>query len=136
MGCSPRSWGLGYSAAVLVASQLSGGIGGQPPSWAVAGATLATAALFQPARRRIQATVDRRFNRRRYDTATIQAFTSRLRQQLDLDALTAELLAVVDQTMEPTRTSLWLRPTPQPSRTHGADLTSHSSVAPIHQPPP
>src|SRR4029453_5607005 len=49
--------------------------------------------------------------------ATIQAFATRLRQQLDLDALTAELLAVVDQTMEPTRTSLWLwlRPAPQPS---------------------
>jgi hypothetical protein len=129
--------GLGYSGAVLVASQLFGGIGGHPPSWAVAGATLATAALFQPARRRIQTGVDRRFNRRRYDTATtIQAFATRLRQQLDLDALTAELLAVVDQTMEPTRTSLWLRPTPQPSRTHGADLTSHSPIAPIHQPPP
>jgi hypothetical protein len=110
--------GLSYSGAVLVASQLSGGIGDQPPSWAVAGATLATAALFQPARRRIQQLVDRRFNRRRYDAAaTIQAFAARLRQQLDLDALSAELLAVVDQTMEPTRTSLWLRPTaPPPAR--------------------
>jgi hypothetical protein len=105
--------GLGYGGAVLVAGQLFGGLGGQPPSWAVAAVTLATAALFQPARRRIQATVDRRFNRRRYDTAaTIQAFATRLRQQLDLDALTAELLAVADQTMEPTRTSLWLRPPP------------------------
>jgi hypothetical protein len=97
--------GLGYSSAVLVASQLSGGLGGQPPSWAVAGATLATAALFQPARHRIQTGVDRRFNRRRYDAAaTIQTFATRLRQQLDLDALTAELLTVVDRTMEPTKT--------------------------------
>jgi hypothetical protein len=103
--------GLGYGGAVLVAGQLFGGLGGQPPSWAVAAVTLATAALFQPARHRIQAIVDRRFNRRRYDTAaTIQAFATRLRQQLDLDALTVELLAVADQTMEPTRTSLWLRP--------------------------
>jgi hypothetical protein len=50
--------GLGYSGAVLVAGQLSGGLGGQPPDWAVAGATLATAALFQPARRRVQAVLD------------------------------------------------------------------------------
>ena len=109
--------GLGYSGAVLVAGQLFGGLGGEPPDWAVAGATLATAALFQPVRRRIQAVVDRRFNRRRYDAAaTIQGFATRLRQQLDLDALSDELLAVVDQTMEPTWTSLWLRPASEPSQ--------------------
>ena len=74
-------------------------------------ATLAVAALFQPARRRIQAVVDRRFNRRKYNTATtIQAYSTRLRDQVDLDTLSTELLAVVDQTMEPTRISLWLRP--------------------------
>jgi hypothetical protein len=61
--------------------------------------------------RRIQAAVDRRLNRRRYDAArTIQAFSARLRQQVDLDTLTGELLAVVDQTVQPTRASLWLRP--------------------------
>jgi hypothetical protein len=100
-----------YAGAVLVLGQLFGGVGGDPPSWAVAGATLAVAALFQPARRRTQQVVDRRFNRRRYDAAeTIQAFSTRLRDQIDLDTLSAELLAVVDQTMEPTRVSLWLRP--------------------------
>ena len=77
----------------------------------MAGATLAVAALFQPARHRIQALVDRRFNRRKYNTAkTIEVFSTRLRDQVDLDTLSTELLAVVDQTMEPTRISLWLRP--------------------------
>jgi hypothetical protein len=105
--------GLGYASAVLVFGQLFGGVTGDPPTWAIAGATLAVAALFQPARRRIQAVVDRRFNRRRYNTAkTIEAFAARLREQVDLDALTDELLAVVDQTMEPTQVSFWLRPPP------------------------
>jgi hypothetical protein len=103
--------GLVYAALVLVLGQLFGGLGGSPPSWAVAGATLAVAALFGPARRRIQAVVDRRFNRRRYNAArTIEAFSARLRDEIDLDTLTSELLAVVDRTMEPTRVSLWLQP--------------------------
>jgi hypothetical protein len=100
-----------YAAAVLVLGQLFGGIAGEPPTWAIAGTTLAVAALFQPARRRIQQGVDRRFNRHRYDAArTIEAFSARLRQEVDLDTLSAELLAVVDETMQPTTASLWLRP--------------------------
>jgi hypothetical protein len=109
-----------YAGAVLVLGQLFGGIGTEPPTWAVAGATLAAAALFQPARRRIQAVVDRRFNRRKYNAAkTIQAFSTRLRDQIDLDTLSAELLAVVDQTVQPTRASLWLRPSGRPSQHTG-----------------
>jgi hypothetical protein len=100
-----------YGGAVLVLGQVFGGVGRHPPSWAVAGATLAAAALFQPARRRIQAVVDRRFNRRRYDAAkTVEAFSFRLRDEVDLDALSAELLAVVEQTVQPTVAWLWLRP--------------------------
>jgi hypothetical protein len=115
-----------YVGAVLVLGQIFGGVTGDPPSWVVAGATLAVAALFQPARRRIQALVDRRFNRRKYNTAqTIQAYSTRLRDQVDLDTLSTELLAVVDQTMEPTRVSLWLRPSAS-----GSSGTSRSEARP------
>jgi hypothetical protein len=115
-----------YACVVLVLVQVSGGIGTKPPSWVVAGATLAAAALFQPARRRIQAAVDRRFNRHKYNTAkTIEAFSTRLRDQIDLDTLSTEVLAVVDQTMEPTQASLWLRPSP-----HGSSGPAHGEARP------
>ena len=99
--------GGGYAGVVLGLGQLLG----QDSSLVVAGATLVVWALFQPARRRVQAVVDRRFNRRHYDaTKTIEAFSTRLRDQLDLDTLSTELLAVINQTVEPTTVSLWLRP--------------------------
>jgi hypothetical protein len=99
--------GGGYAGVVLGLGQLLG----RDSTLVVAGATLAVAAVFQPARRRVQRAVDRRFDRRRYDAAqTIEGFSARLRQQVDLDTLTAELLAVVDQTMQPTSVSLWIRP--------------------------
>jgi hypothetical protein len=104
--------GGGYAVVVLGLGQLLG----RDSSLVVAGATLAVAGVFQPARRRIQQAVDRRFNRRRHDTAqTIAAFSDRLHQQIDLDSVTVELLAVADQTMQPTQVSLWLRPPPPSS---------------------
>jgi hypothetical protein len=98
--------GLGYAAAVLGLGRLLG----RDSSLVVAAATLAAVAAFTPLRRRVQGLVDRRFNRRRYDAArTVEGFAARLRDQVDLDVLHTELLAVVDQTVQPTRTSLWLR---------------------------
>jgi hypothetical protein len=99
--------GGGYALVVLGLGQLLG----QGSSLVVASATLAMAALSRPAHRRIQAAVDRRFNRRRYDAAqTIAAFSTRVHQEVDLDTLAAELLAAVGQTMQPASVSLWLRP--------------------------
>jgi hypothetical protein len=100
---------LGGAYAVVVLGL--GRLLGRGSSMVVAAATLVVAVVFGPARRRMQQLVDRRFNRRRYDAArTIAAFSGRLREQVDLDTLTAELLAVTERTVEPMTVSLWLRP--------------------------
>jgi hypothetical protein len=82
---------------------------------AVAGSTLAVAAVFNPARRRLQATVDRRFDRARYDAArAVEAFAARLRNQVDLDEITAGLRDTVTATVAPGRVGVWLRAPARP----------------------
>jgi hypothetical protein len=121
-------FGLVYVAGVFLLGRLLDPADGQS-ELAVAASTLAVAALFQPARRRVQTAVDRRFNRARYDAArTVEAFSVRLRDQVDLDTLSAELLTVIDQAVQPTQVSLWLRPRGMKSPPQ-AQLSNQANVA-------
>jgi hypothetical protein len=100
---------LPYQLILPAGTRLAGDAG----SLAVAGATLAAAA-FAPLRRRVQDLVDRRFNRRHDAARTVAGFATRLREQVDLEALQGELLAVVDETVQPTRVWLWLHSPAKP----------------------
>jgi hypothetical protein len=98
-----------YAGGVMALTPLVAGMGGGS-ELAVAASTLAVAAAFGPVRRRVQSAVDHRFNRTRYDARrTVEAFASGLREEVDLDELSAGLVAAVRETVEPTATTLWLR---------------------------
>ncbi len=105
-----------YFATVFGLQTLLGSFAGDS-QLAIVASTLVIAAVFRPLRRRIQQLIDRRFYRRKYDAAkTLDRFSATLRQQVDLTDLSAHLLAVVEETMQPAHTTLWLRPAPRGDR--------------------
>jgi hypothetical protein len=101
---------LVYAALIIGLQSLLGAIIRQNNDVAIVVSTLAIAALFQPLRHRIQVVIDRRFYRRKYDAAKIlAAFSTTLRNEVDLATLSEHLVTVVEETMQPAHVSLWLR---------------------------
>lgn len=122
--------GLAYAVAVVVLQRLLAPLTGGS-ELAIAGSTLGVAALFGPALRRIRDAIDRRFYRSKYDAArTLELFGERVRQEVDLEALTNDLLTLVEDTLQPGHVALWVRPAPStlPSR--------HAAEAPEGRKPP
>jgi hypothetical protein len=100
-----------YFGGIVVLQRVFVALTGQKSTLAVVASTLLIAALFNPLRRRIQFFIDRRFYRKKYDARrTLEAFSAKLRDETDLDALNDELVGVVTDTMQPAHVSLWLRP--------------------------
>jgi hypothetical protein len=101
---------LVYFGSIVLFQGLLRALTGETSQLAVVASTLAIAALFVPLRRRVQAFIDRRFYRRKYDVAkTLQTFNAKLRDDIDLDSVADDLVEVVKETMQPTHVSLWLR---------------------------
>jgi hypothetical protein len=126
-----RTLVYGSLTATLVAAYFGGSVllqrvfvdlTGERSTLAVVASTLMIAALFNPLRRRIQAFVDRCFYRRKHDAVkTLETFSTRLRDETDLDALGNEVVGVVLRTMQPEHASLWLRPSPAPRASEGSE---------------
>jgi hypothetical protein len=104
-----------YFGGIVVLQRIFVLLTGEKSTIAVVASTLLIAALFNPLRRRIQGFIDRRFYRKRYDARkTLEAFSTKLKNETDLEALNNDLVGVVRETMQPAHVSVWLRPATAP----------------------